>query len=66
VSAAATWGAGAVHSTWRFTTADARIKLKRLHPVVEYTQHITMVIPIRDRNCDFDLLADAVYHDTIS
>jgi hypothetical protein len=33
---------------------------------LQYELTLLEVIPIRDRNCDFDLPADAVYCDTIS
>jgi hypothetical protein len=41
----------------------ARFEGKRYLETLAATLH---VIPIRDRNCDFDLPADAVYCDTIS
>jgi hypothetical protein len=32
---------------WRFTTADARIKLKRLYPVVHFEQNVKESLPIK-------------------
>ncbi len=32
---------------WRFTTADARIKLKKLYPVIRYDENIQETLPIK-------------------
>jgi transposase len=32
---------------WRFTTADARIKLKRLYPVVHFEENVKETLPIK-------------------
>jgi hypothetical protein len=32
---------------WRFTTADARIKLKRLYPIVHFEQNVKETLPIK-------------------
>jgi hypothetical protein len=32
---------------WRFTTADARIKLKRLYPVVHFEHNVKESLPIK-------------------
>ncbi|RPI30318.1 MAG: hypothetical protein EHM70_14220 [Chloroflexota bacterium] len=32
---------------WRFTTADARIKLKKLYPVIHCEENVKEVLPIK-------------------
>jgi hypothetical protein len=32
---------------WRFTTADAWIKLKRLYPIVHFEQNVKETLPIK-------------------
>ena len=32
---------------WRFTTADAGIKLKRLYPVVHFEENVKETLPIK-------------------
>jgi len=32
---------------WRFTTADARIKLKRLYPIIRPAENVKESLPIK-------------------
>lgn len=32
---------------WRFTTADARIKLKKLYPVIHFEENVKETLPIK-------------------